>query len=416
MNQIPVHVIRSVREAREVSLQGVRLTTGEVLDKVFFTFRLRLVNLVFSMSECFLFKPGIPKNIHHIIVFTSGILGDTIIMAGAVAALKKAYPESDITIITNCQGFSKGGSEILSSMPYVGSQIFIEDDYIVRRGIHFRIKNKKLKDLRCDLFVNLSPFGRRGWTGAVARELILAKLLKAKWATGFRVSSPLPSPRTIKIFHFFTVNEPRRSASVLKRIGLIPLTGSDAIPANIEKQATLLEKLKKMGIGPQDKFAVLNPGAKNESKCWPVEHFAETARWVKETYRLIPVLTGSPNEIARCQTVHDLSGGICLNLAGRTDLSELIELIRIATICISNDTGPMHISGCLDKPTIGIFAARWSAEFWYPQGSRSVVLYSKPPCALCMRDPFLEDENPVICLEAISLTSVQDAIKIAMSD
>lgn len=411
MSSSPVFIAHNITEARKYSLESIHLSFRERILKYSIENKLLIINALFAISGFFLFKRGKPRKVKETVVFTSGILGDTIIMAGAIAALKEKYNEARITVVTNCQKYAKGGSEILSEMPYVDKQIFIDDKYISRRGIRFRINNNELSNIACDLFINLSPFGRRGWSGAVMRELILAKLLKSKWAFGFSVTSPFPRTKTQKIIHYFCVNEPRRAASILSRLNLSPLTGEQSIPINQEKRKEIETLLTSTGISQGKLFAAINPGAKNNSKCWSPVKFGKVARWLFETYGFIPVLTGSAIEYERCETVNKASGSVCVNLAGKTDLAGLIELLRLSSICVSNDTGPMHVSGCLGKPTVGIFAARWNAEFWFPQGDKSVAVFSKPFCALCIKDPFLEDEDPIICLEDIDIGSVQMAIK-----
>lgn len=410
MRPSPIYTAHNIAEARQYSLEGISLTLKERIFKIIICLELVITNSILSLMRIILFKWGYPHRVKDIVVFTSGILGDTIIMAGAIASLKEHFKKAKVTVITNCQHYAKEGSEILSLMPYVDRQIFVEDNYIYRKGYRFNINNEQLKGITSDLFVNLSPFGRRGWTGAVVREMILARLLKARWAIGFSVTSPLPGPKTKKIIQYFCINESRRSAFILRKLKLVPLTGELAIPVNPEKQREISTLLDSTGIPSGKSFAVINPGAKNNSKCWSPLKFGEVAKWLFEVYGMIPILTGSANESERCELVNKASGSICINLAGKTDLAPLIELLRLATLCISNDTGPMHISGCLGKSTVGIFTMRWNIEFWFPQGEKSVGVFSKPSCSLCIRDPFLEDEDPIICLEDIDIGSVKKAI------
>ena len=44
-----------------------------------------------------------------------------------------------------------------------------------------------------------------------------------------------------------------------------------------------------------------------------------------------------------------------VNLAGETTLLELAALIRRATICVTNDSGPMHLAVALERPVVSIF-------------------------------------------------------------
>lgn len=401
-------VIHNLKEAHRFSLKGDWLSEKKRIQ--LFGIRLRIINLFLSLTKSLLFKRGNPRDVRRIVVFTAGILGDNIVMAGAIAALKERFQGAKITVITNCQHYAKNGSEVLSFLPFVDQQLLIEDNYLERKGMTFRIINPLLNTIPCDLFVNFSPFGRRGWAGAVFREMILARLLKARWAIGFKITSPQPRPENFKILPYFCVNEPRRSAGVLKEIGLSPLQGEQSIPVNQQAQERINGLLLSSGLDQETKYVVINPGAKNKCNCWSPEKFGQVASWLAETYSFTPVLIGSKSNTSQCDDTNRASGNRCLNLVGKTDLPGLIELIRSAELCISNDTGPMHISGCLEKPTVGIFSARRSPEHWFPQGEKSVVVFSKPACAFCNRDSYREDEYPVQCLENIQPEDVKKAV------
>ena len=61
-----------------------------------------------------------------------------------------------------------------------------------------------------------------------------------------------------------------------------------------------------------------------------------------------------PGERALREEIAKLSPGT-VNLAGETTLSELAALIRRATICVTNDSGPMHLAVALDRPVVSVF-------------------------------------------------------------
>ena len=44
----------------------------------------------------------------------------------------------------------------------------------------------------------------------------------------------------------------------------------------------------------------------------------------------------------------------CVNLTGRTKLAEAVDLLALANLVISNDSGLMHIAAALHKPLISI--------------------------------------------------------------
>ena len=60
-----------------------------------------------------------------------------------------------------------------------------------------------------------------------------------------------------------------------------------------------------------------------------------------------------------------------INLCGKTSLMEIVSLLQHATITVSTDSGPVHISCACKTPTVDIFTngipERWAvSEYCYP--------------------------------------------------
>ena len=44
-----------------------------------------------------------------------------------------------------------------------------------------------------------------------------------------------------------------------------------------------------------------------------------------------------------------------VDLTGRTSLPEMIEWMRVCSVVVTNDTGPMHIAAALSVPVVALF-------------------------------------------------------------
>jgi len=123
------------------------------------------------------------------------------------------------------------------------------------------------------------------------------------------------------------------------------------------------------------------PGTLWETKQWRREAFAEVARhFLRQKFAVASI--GSQRERAVCNDVAALAPGI-VNLAGETTLSELAALIRRATICVTNDSGPMHLAVALGRPVVSVFGP--TDPIWIgPYRRDGAVLQAKSlPCAPC---------------------------------
>jgi len=122
-------------------------------------------------------------------------------------------------------------------------------------------------------------------------------------------------------------------------------------PAAIE---SITKLLKKHNI-KQNKYAVFVPGSAHPDKRWPIERFAALADKISEKVGLSVIATGTKSEKKLTEKLKQLANVTIADLAGLTNLSELIALLKNAKLVISNDTGPGHIAAALEKPLVLIF-------------------------------------------------------------
>lgn len=334
--------------------------------------RTAFANLVVRAFRLLWFrKPAPLHKLQRIVVYAFGTLGDHLVAMAALAALRKACPNARITLLSSTGGIGpRVLNELLGDHSLVDEMIFVPDPPTRRRRFHVDY-DKALEGLKgCDLFVNLSPFGNRGLANAVFRELFIAHHLRARCAAGFRVKGWAGAKNLKRVLHLFVGNEPRRCKEVLAELGLGPVPPEEAIPRFPEAKARLLGKLKALeGEGP---LVVLNPGAKGEVKRWPADRFALVVRQIEAERSAKIVAVGTGEERAVCERA--LSGSHGLNLGGDSDLPELVELLRMAGLCITNDTGTMHLAAMVGCPTLALFTTRLSPRHWFPVGEGVVAL------------------------------------------
>ena len=108
-------------------------------------------------------------------------------------------------------------------------------------------------------------------------------------------------------------------------------------------------------------FVAFQPGASEERRRWPVEHFAVLGRLLHERLGLMPVLLGSASERPLGEAYLSARGpGI--DLTGRTELEQLAAVLRSCRLLVTNDTGTMHLSAGLGVPCVALFLA--TAQPW----------------------------------------------------
>ena len=96
---------------------------------------------------------------------------------------------------------------------------------------------------------------------------------------------------------------------------------------------------------------------------------------------------GSSNDWKLCDRIAQLAGASVVNLAGKTSLRELMALLKLCRVLLTNDSGPMHVAAALGTPVVVAFGST-SPELTGPglPGDPSHhLLKANAPCAPCFR-------------------------------
>lgn len=151
-----------------------------------------------------------------------------------------------------------------------------------------------------------------------------------------------------------------------------------------EQQKTL----NKFNLNLNTPILVLCPGAEfGASKRWPVRYFAQVAaEKIAQGFRVW--IMGSHNDTTMAQDIRNLLDHEaqlhCINLAGRTILSEAIDLLDCATAIVTNDSGLMHIGSALNKPMVVVYGST-SPDFTPPLHDKVKIEKLKLPCSPCFK-------------------------------
>jgi heptosyltransferase I len=156
------------------------------------------------------------------------------------------------------------------------------------------------------------------------------------------------------------------------------------------------------------KLAVLAPGTIWETKQWRSEGFAELARYFLQKGFAV-TLIGAARERAVCAEVAGLAPGT-VNLAGGTTLTELAALIRRSTMCVTNDSGPMHLAVAVGRPVVSIFGP--TDPIWIgPYHRADAVLQAKIPCSPCYLRQLSRCPHAHACMREVSAHAVIERVE-----
>ena len=152
-------------------------------------------------------------------------------------------------------------------------------------------------------------------------------------------------------------------------------------------------------IPPGERYAVLMPGANWETKRWPVENFAALVEPLKERFGLRSVLSGGADVVELAQRVPQ-----ALNLAGKTNLRQLVALLEQADLVVANDSGPMHIAAALGRPLVTVFGPTNPVRTG-PYGRMECVVRIEIECSPCYSRKCSHSSH-MACLRKVDLEAI----------
>jgi hypothetical protein len=148
----------------------------------------------------------------------------------------------------------------------------------------------------------------------------------------------------------------------------------------------------------------LQLGASADIRRWPAASFARVGDALWRERRLCPVLVGTKGELSLAEEYASRATEPFLNLMGKTGLTELAAVLTLSSLCISNDTGTLHLASGLGAPVLGIYLA--TAQPWDtgPHAAGNCSLEPDIACHPC--DFGASCSNGRICHRAVTPEAV----------
>jgi lipopolysaccharide heptosyltransferase I len=306
-----------------------------------------------------------------ILIVKPSALGDIVQALPALSALRDSFPEARISWLV-CPEFAP----LLEGHPYLEEVIHFDRKRLsqawrdaggrrVMRGLIRDLRSRRF-DASFD-FQGLLRSALPGWLCRVPHRLGPANSREGAWL--FYNRRVPPDARSMHVVDHYL-------AMVAAAGGTRPSHPRFVFPDFEQAQSQVRQWQQQEDVQP-GKYAVLIAGSAHDDKCWPVERFAMVADRIHRNYHLPVLLVGTANERDTADRIGSLARGPLRNLAGATDLPELVALLRDAALVVSNDTGPGHIAAGLDIPLVMLFSWSNPARI-YPYGRTECMLAVEP--------------------------------------
>jgi ADP-heptose:LPS heptosyltransferase/glycosyltransferase involved in cell wall biosynthesis len=190
-----------------------------------------------------------------------------------------------------------------------------------------------------------------------------------------------------------------------------PVEGYFAVPPKAEEAA--LELLGTNGCSLGGRLIALQLGASNPNRVWPLDRFVSVANSLKRHPGIEIVLLGNASEQEIARRFLQSADLPAIDLVGKTDLTELVGVIKRCDLMIANDTGPLHLAAALGTRVLGLYFCSGHFAETAPYGAGNVVIQAEPPCSPC---PEGEGCETLSCRDALSAEAVIDAAEMILFD
>jgi heptosyltransferase III len=346
-------------------------------------------------------------NYKKILIYRIGHLGDTLVSLPAFWAIRKAFPEARLTLLTSVSRDNPNYIAADGVLPETGLfdewlyypkyaskaknlKAFIKLFYDIRRRrfdcvFYLMTRNRTARQISRDI----SFFQKAGVKKIFGTEHLLKNLITR--------TDTKPLPEMNSETDFLLKSLPNGEFQ-------FDLNSEPDLLLNVEEKIYAQNWLKThCGEAFEDnRLLAVAPGSKWESKIWAEERFTAVVKKLIERNKVFPVVFGGAEDRAKGERLLKIWGRGA-NAAGQLNIRQAAAALEKCRLYLGNDTGTMHLAASVKTPCVAVFAAIDYAGRWHPYGNGHTVFRDKIACEGCYLSvcPF---ENQ--CLKNISAEEV----------
>ena len=306
---------------------------------------------------------------------------------GFIHQLPHFFPDAEISVIAK-----NGIHELLSFFPCVKHQfVFSKEKFRGVKGL-VQFGNRIKQTENFDLFFCLPDSFSSAIMGAAAgadKRIGYKKEMRQMLLTD-------------------SYSKPEGLHRVEEYIHLIALfTNRQAKPADVSLQHQF-EKRDQI---------VVNINSEASSRRLTVAKAVELLNLLTSSVKQKIILIGAPKEkefvdsaLAQLNNSSNIE-----NLAGKTSLSQLAEILASSQVMLTTDSGPAHLANALGTHTVVLFGAgRENNTAPYNKDLRNIIRLGQLSCEPCEKNICVKFETPQ-CLERLDSSRIVETVKLYLN-
>jgi heptosyltransferase-1 len=334
-----------------------------------------------------------------ILIVKLGSIGDIVHTLPALAALRAAMPQAEISWVVE-----RRSSEILKDNPLLDRLIEV-DTKALRRGLMsgetLRAPRQQLRRLRASAFDVALDFQ------GLLKSASIARLSGARRVFGY-ARAGLREPASALLLSK-TIAVPKHTHVIRK--SLLLLQGALGVPVPEELSFPIQvaspdeSEARYVAAGAGGRYAILNPGGGWPTKLWSPERFGKLADRLWSSHGISSLVTYGPGELELAEAVRQsATSGKARPVS--LSLKAFYSLARGASVYVGGDTGPTHIAVAAGAPIVGLFGP---TEWWRNGSPRPEDICVERNDIDCRVDCHRRSCSKWICMD-IEIERVMEAV------
>jgi heptosyltransferase-2 len=314
-------------------------------------------------------RPGAVKRL---LVRGTNWLGDGVLMAPALVALRHGFPHAHIALLAK-----PPVAELFQGHPVV-------DEIILYRhpGRHAGLGGKwrLARSLRSGQF-DLAVLFQNAFEAA-----FLTALSGIPHRYGYPTDGRwfLLTHRVAQIPGLRQRHQVEYYLELLRPMGFPVTPQPPVLYTSSEEDRDAAARLESFGIISGQTIIGLNPGSTyGTAKRWLPERYAEVVERLAAEYGAHILIFGGHGEEMLGRSIAAMLTAPHTLLSGRTTVRELMALVKRCRLFLTNDAGPMHIANALGVPVVAVFGPT-DPQTTAPFGSGHELVRQSVECSPCL--------------------------------
>jgi heptosyltransferase-2 len=326
--------------------------------------------------------------VEKILVRAPNWVGDVVLITPSLAALRRAFPHAQITILANPWVLP-----LLVNHPAVDRTMMIDKGRGIVRSIRELVRI--VSRLRNEGF-DLAVLFQNAFEAA-----FLASMGAVRYRIGYNSDGRgfLLTHEVIRNGHILEVHQVEYYLGLIEAMGWRVEQREPNLFLGDRDMEWASRMLSSYGIENGHLILGFNPGATyGSAKRWPEERFAIIGDWAAERWNAKVLLFGSSGErdigLSISQRMHHAP----INLCGLTTLGQAMALIKRCNLFLTNDSGLMHIAAAFDVPLVAIFGPTNHITTG-PRSKSATIVRHDFDCSPCLKETCPLDHRCMLSIE-----------------